>query len=149
MFKNKIIKSIIEWLIYAVIFVAIVWGTPKVLAKVLNTPYPIAAITSSSMWPALKQGDLVFIQGVTGKDQVKMGDIVVYRNPSTGSGQVGFTIHRVVQLNNDNLITKGDANNIEDPAVTYQEIIGKTVVISGKTLRVPYLGNLSQLFKKS
>jgi len=140
---NKVIKSIIEWLIYVVIFVAIVYGTPMVLAKLLHTPYPIAAITSGSMWPALKQGDLIFIQGTSSKTDLKVGDIVVYQN------EKGFTIHRIVSLNETTLITKGDANNVEDSPVDYKEIIGKTVLISGKVLRIPYLGRLSQLFKKS
>jgi len=146
---KKIIKSIIEWIIYILIFVAIVYGTPKILAKVLDTPYPIAAITSSSMWPVLKVGDLVFIKGVSERSQINLGEIVVYNNnPSASSGQAGFTIHRLVKLDEETFITKGDANNVDDQPVKYQELIGKTVNLKGQPLRIPYLGKLSQIFNK-
>lgn len=147
--NKKIIKSIIEWIIYIVVIIAIVWGTPKVLAKVLDTPYPIASITSSSMWPVLKVGDMVFIKGVKGESDIKVGDIVVYNNdPSASSGRAGFTIHRVIKLNGTTFVTRGDANNVDDQPVKYEELIGKTFNISDKPLRIPYLGNLSRMFKK-
>lgn len=140
--KIKIIKTTIEWLLYIIFVVLIIWGTPKVLAKVLDTPYPIASITSSSMWPVLKSGDMVFIRGVKGKSDIKVGDIVVYNN------ERGFTIHRVIKLGEETFITKGDANNVEDQPVKYQELIGKTVNFKGKPLHLPLLGKLSQIYKK-
>lgn len=139
---KKIIKGIAEWLIYGMAFALIVWGAPKALAKILNTDYPIASITSSSMWPALKQGDLIFIKGVSGKNDIAIGDIVVYTN------EKGFTIHRVVELKEDTFITKGDANNINDKPVEYDKLIGKTVNFKNKPIRVPSLGKLSQIIKK-
>ena len=53
----------------------IIFGLPKFLSWSLDTPYPLASITSGSMWPALHEGDLVFIEGVE-KDELKVGDIV-------------------------------------------------------------------------
>ena len=139
--KKKILKITVEWIIYVLIFVAIVWGTPKALTKILNTSYPIASITSSSMWPVLKQGDIVLIKGVSNKENIKVGDIVVYTN------EKGFTIHRVVRLNDKTLVTKGDANNVEDQPVAYDKLVGKTIEWRGKPWRVPYLGKLSQIFR--
>jgi signal peptidase I len=139
--KKKILKGTIEWIIYVLIFVAIVWGTPKALTKILNTSYPIASITSSSMWPALKQGDIVLIKGVSNKKEIALGDIVVYTN------EKGFTIHRVIKLNDETLVTKGDANNVEDKPVAYDQLIGKAVKWRDKVVRIPYLGRLSQIFQ--
>jgi signal peptidase len=142
--KNKNFKKIIlEWVIYIAVFALIVLGTPKLLTKILNSEYPIASITSSSMWPVIKRGDIVFIKGVNGKSDIKLGDIVVYNN------EKGFTIHRIVKLNEDTFITRGDANNVDDQPVKYEELIGKTINIRNKPLRLPYLGNLSQIFFKS
>lgn len=146
--NKKIIKSIIEWFIYAIFIIAIIWGTPKILAKALDTPYPIASITSSSMWPVLKSGDMVFIKGVKDKSQVNIGDIVVYENSLESQGQAGFTIHRLVKMDDKTFITKGDANNVSDQPVEYERLIGKTVNIKGKPLHIPFLGKLSQIFKK-
>ncbi|MDP3900569.1 MAG: signal peptidase I [bacterium] len=143
--QYKFIKGVLEWLIYLAIFFAIVYGTPTVLSKILRTEYPIASITSSSMWPALKQGDVVFIQGASGKDDIQVGNVVVFINDISGpDGQASFTIHRVIKINDRTFQTKGDANNIDDAPTPYEKLIGKTVEFRGQTLRIPYLGKLSQ-----
>jgi len=140
--SKKIIKVALEWFIYIVVFITIVWGTPMILVKMLHTEYPIASITSGSMWPVLKQGDMVFIRGYSGnKQDLKLGDVVVYKN------ERGFTIHRIVKLDEKTLVTKGDANNIDDAPVEYSQLIGKMVTIKGQPLRIPYLGMLSQNYK--
>lgn len=145
---NHIIKSILGWLAYFLILIGLIYGIPKAMSYALDTPYPMAAITSGSMWPALKTGDLVLIKGVKEKNDIKLGDIVVYKNPSKISGQVsGFTIHRVIQMNNETIITKGDANNIGDAPVKYADVIGKTVFFGANPLRVPILGNISIMVK--
>ena len=141
--KNKKIKSIIEALIYVVVVAALVVGTPKALVYTLGTEYPIASITSGSMWPELKKGDLVFIE-YADKNNLAVGDVVVYKNLSTGSRQVsGFTIHRIIELNEDTLKTKGDANNVSDAPVEYNRIVGKAVNLKDKPLRIPQLGKLT------
>ena len=109
----------------------------------------MASITSGSMWPSLKKGDLILIKGVEDKSEIKVGDIIIYQNPpSAGSGQVGFTIHRVVEINEDSIVTKGDANNVNDAPVRYEEIIGKTVNINNKPLRIPFVGMIGILINK-
>jgi len=141
--KNKKIKSIIEILVYIIVIAVLAIGTPKALVYILGTEYPIASITSGSMWPELKKGDLVFIEYVD-KADLKVGDIIVYKNLLTGSRQVsGFTIHRIVELNEDTLKTKGDANNVSDLPVKYDEVIGRTVNWKEKPLRIPQIGKLT------
>lgn len=140
---NKTLKNIIGWVVYIVVLVGLIYGIPKALAYALKTPYPMAAITSGSMWPALKKGDMVFIKGVSSKNDIQVGDIIVYKNP------VGFTIHRVVTINENTVITKGDANNVSDTPVTYDEIIGKTVNFKQKPFRIPLLGDVSILINKN
>ena len=133
-------RSLVEWVVYIMIFMVIVLGTPRALTRVLHTEYPIASITSSSMWPNLKQGDIVFIKGVSAKEDISLGEVVVYQN------EKGFTIHRVEKLNEDTLVTKGDANNVDDKPVSYDKIIGKAVKMGDKPLRIPLLGKLSLIF---
>lgn len=140
---EKFLKNIISWIVYIAILAALIYGIPKGLSYVLDTPYPMAAITSGSMWPSLKKGDLVLIKGIEDKDEIREGDIVVYRNPK------GFTIHRVIKTEENTLITKGDANNVSDPAIKYEEVIGKTLYFNNKILRIPLLGNISIFFSKN
>ena len=46
--------------VYLVLIVVIVVGVPKFLSWYLDTDSPMAAITSGSMWPELKKGDLIY-----------------------------------------------------------------------------------------
>jgi signal peptidase I len=131
-------KIVFNLALYAVIVAGTVFGLPKFLTWYLDTPYPMAAITSGSMWPALSEGDLVFIRGVA-KEQLAEGDIIVYRNPNGGS----FTIHRIVSLTADTLVTKGDANFNPDAPISYNDVIGKTVTVRGRELHIPHLGSVT------
>ena len=140
--RKKTLKTLLEFIVYVVIILAIVYLTPKVLTWRLHTQYPIAAITSGSMWPTLKKNDLVLIKGIQGKEDIKKGDIVVYINPK------GFTIHRVIELRENTLVTKGDANNVADAPVKYKEIIGKALTYKGKIIKLPKLGIISNLVRK-
>ena len=133
---NKFLKILKELAIYVIIIVVLILVIPKGLAYVLGTEYPMASITSSSMWPALKEGDLVLIKAVE-KEELEIGDVIVYQNVK------GFTVHRIVKLNEDTLVTKGDANNVNDSPIEYGQIIGKLVELRNKPLRIPYLGLIS------
>jgi signal peptidase I len=178
--------------------VGVIFGLPKFLSWALNTDFPMAAITSGSMWPSLKEGDLVFIQGLEDgeKDSWRMefngiqipamvfsikdekrnleetlvsenlelrdsslipsfaislkkeaksyknintGDIVVYRNRSNNT----FTIHRVIKLNEDSFVTKGDANFQEDAPARYEDLIGRALTLFSKPVHIPYLGSIT------
>ncbi|OGZ43567.1 MAG: signal peptidase I [Candidatus Ryanbacteria bacterium RIFCSPHIGHO2_02_FULL_45_17b] len=130
------LKFVLNLVIYVGIVVGVLIGMPRFLAWKLETPYPLAAITSGSMWPALHEGDLIFIEGVD-RSELAVGDIVVWRNPG------GFTIHRVTKRNETTLITKGDANFTEDEPVKYEDVIGRTYQVFGKNARVPFLGMIS------
>lgn len=133
---KKLLKIILDIFVYVAIVGLIFWGLPVGLAKWLKTPYPMASITSGSMWPVLKEGDLILIQGVK-KEDLKVGDIVVWSNPK------GFTIHRIVKLDEKTLTTKGDANFKDDEPVKYEDVIGRAYQVGGKYIRIPYLGYIS------
>lgn len=133
---KKFLKNIAGWIIYIAILVGLVYGIPKGLAFVLKTEHPMATITSGSMWPSLKKGDFILIKGIDSKEEIKVGDIIVYKNPK------GFTIHRVIQMDEDTLVTKGDANNTNDSPIKYEEIIGKPLGSNQKPFRIPILGSI-------
>ncbi|TSC64100.1 MAG: signal peptidase, endoplasmic reticulum-type [Parcubacteria group bacterium Gr01-1014_106] len=129
-------KFLLNAVIYVAIVVGILWGVPRFLSWKLKTPYPIAAITSGSMWPVLKSGDLILIRGVV-PGAVAKGDVIVWQQDR------GFTIHRVVAVGEKTVTTKGDANFTEDSPVPHAAIIGKAVDVRGKLFRIPFLGVIS------
>ena len=134
--KRRVARVVLNVVIYILIIAGITVGIPKFLAWYLDTPYPMATITSGSMWPALKEGDLVFIKGIRDKAEIAIGDIIVYRNRENST----FTIHRVVALGNDEITTQGDANFTKDVPVKYENVIGKTFTVYGKSVRLPSAG---------
>ena len=135
---QKIGRFLFDFLTYLVIVAGILFGLPKFLSWSLNTSYPMAAITSGSMWPSLKEGELVFIEGVE-KSDLRKGDIVVYRNSVGGT----FTIHRIVALGETTLTTKGDANFNEDTPVSYEQVVGRSLTFGGRNIHIPYLGSIT------
>ncbi len=131
-------RFLLNVVVYFGILFGTIFGLPKFLAWKLETPYPMAAITSGSMWPALKEGDLVFIHGVHTIADLKVGDVIVYRNKVNNT----LTIHRVKTLDaeKDVIVTKGDANFAEDTPTNFASVVGSTVQLFGGNLRIPYLG---------
>lgn len=140
---NEKNNALLETVLYIAIVIGVAFGTPKFLVYILETEYPIASITSNSMWPVLERGDVVFIKGVE-KSQLRVGDIIVFRN----SGKIdksnsGFTIHRIISIDSGKIITKGDANNVADTPITFDKVIGRTVNWGEKPLIIPEVGKIT------
>ena len=87
-------------------------------------------VTSASMQPGLSPGDLAVLAPVAGAPTV--GDVVQVGDPGVPSG---FYLHRVVTVGADGtVVTRGDANPVDDPAVSTAAIDGRLV------MSVPMLG---------
>jgi signal peptidase I len=87
-------------------------------------------VTSGSMQPGLHAGDLAVLAPVTMPPTV--GDIVQVSDPGVPSG---CYLHRVVSLGQGGrVVTRGDANPVEDPAVPPAAVDGRLV------MSVPALG---------
>lgn len=90
----------------------LVFGTLTVVA-VLPIVLPgvtSAAITSGSMTPRLRSGDVV-VAVSQGDAPIAEGTIVVFEDPVRGD----LVTHRIVGVNSDGTyVTKGDANGIND-----------------------------------
>ncbi len=134
---GKVLEISLKVAAYAVFVVLAVYFAPRVLAKVLHTEYPIATITSGSMWPVLKVNDLILMKGMDGKD-AEVGQIIVFKNSK------GFTIHRVVRKAGVSITTKGDANNVEDSPIKTSDVVGRAVYIGKHPFRIPYLGSVAR-----
>ncbi len=97
--------------------------------------YSLFEVLTGSMTPTINIGDDVLIK-IT-KD-IQKGDIVVFDNQENDN----FIIHRVIQINENEIITKGDSNNTEDIAISKENVIGKTLII------FPKLGKIQEFFRK-
>ena len=111
------------------------FGTMAVMAvlPMIIPGYTSASITSGSMMPTLRIGDVV-IAVDHGDDDIAPGTIVVYEDPRKHD----LVTHRVVSVNPDgSYITKGDVNGANDPEpIPAANIKGKAQWI------VPFVGLL-------
>ena len=91
-----------------------------------------AIVVTGSMEPALPVNSYIIVKS---EKEYRVDDIVAFE-----SGK-DVVVHRIVKINGDEIITKGDANNIEDPPITLDKIKGKVI------FHVPYLGYAFSIFK--
>jgi signal peptidase I len=98
--------------------------------------YQMYVVLSGSMNPAFNTGSLVFVKP-TEPLEIAEGDIITF---SSSGDATRLTTHRVVGLNMDDglsFITRGDANNVNDPSpVPAENVVGRV------TGSVPYIGYL-------
>ena len=135
--RRRRLVRLAGWLAAVVVISALV---PQILTLLLKTDYPLAAITSGSMWPALRRGDLVVVRGIE-PAAIAVGDIVVYQPAA-----VPLTIHRVVERRGDSLVTRGDANTITDEPISAGAVKGRLLFIGSRPARIPKLGFISIIF---
>ncbi len=99
----------------------------------LDDPMPMplgigsSVVLSGSMEPELSVNDLIIVKRT---DRVEVGQVVVYR--SGGS----MTVHRIIAIEGDEIITQGDANNAPDDPITREMIKGEVI------LAIPLVGIL-------
>lgn len=67
-------------------------------------------VLSGSMRPGVQPGDLVVLKPVPVK-QLRVGEVIAYLPPR----QTVPIMHRIVSINANGIITKGDANRVADP----------------------------------
>lgn len=86
----------------------------------LPMPFGIGAaiVLSGSMEPTYSVGDLILVKETT---DINENDIVVYQQ--SGS----LVVHRVVNITDTTLTTKGDANNAEDSPIVLSDVKGKVI----------------------
>lgn len=104
-------------IIYLIAFVPILWGHKPLV------------VISGSMKPTLKVGGILYYHEEKIED-FKVNDILVYKSRNH------IISHRIVKKLDNGFITKGDANNSDDPnIINNSKVLGK-----GTNWSIPYLG---------
>lgn len=111
-----------------------VWNAETLAGNAMPMPFGfgVSMVLSGSMEPELSVDDLVI---VTKQSDYEVGDVVVYQKGRT------LVIHRIISIDKDEVITKGDANNIEDEPIALKDIKGKEIA------HIPFVGVAVRFFK--
>ena len=89
------------------------------------------SVLGTSMAPTLKTGDLVVVRA---EPAYEPGEIVAYRQPGDGGAIV---VHRVVEIDGDRLVLRGDANETVDAVRPRSEdVLGRQI------LAIPHVGQV-------
>lgn len=97
--------------------------------------HQIYVVRSNSMNPTFKTGSLLVVKLVNTGD-IQINDIITYRRPNDSIA----TTHRVVDIIEDDgraFVTRGDANNVDDPVPVSENHVVGTV-----STAIPLLGYL-------
>ena len=91
--------------------------------------YRIFTVATGSMVPKYEVGDILIAKEIE-PSEIKVDDDIVYKG-NTGSFKDKVVTHRVVSIDEENgeykIVTKGIANEEEDPEITDSQVYGKVV----------------------
>jgi len=111
-----LVTLLILFLVYRIVSI-------KFFNKDITLRYTFYEIATGSMEPTLNVKDFIIVKE---SDKYSVGDIITYKEDNS------YITHRIIKINGDTLVTKGDANNSEDKIISKSEVIGKVVKIIPK-----------------
>ena len=136
---NKTVKTIIR--ITLLVLVSLIIGVnvysinaSRLGGNAVPMPFGVGAtvVLSGSMEPHLSTGDLLLL---VERENYSVRDVVVFQDGRTA------VVHRIISMDEQEIITKGDANNAPDEPITREQIKGEVV------LAIPLVGYAVNLIK--
>jgi signal peptidase len=97
-----------------------------VVALFLTQTIVFSVITSESMSPTLRKGDLLLMQSID--TEVEPGDIIMFHEPTMYNGVHPPVVHRVVEVTEEGIRTAGDASGNDTWLVPHEDVMGKAVM---------------------
>ncbi len=132
--QNKALKIIGEILYILLFIIVILMLIVVILQRVTDNSvtiggYRMFTVATGSMVPQYEVGDILISKEIEPSD-IKDGDDIVYRGKE-GSFKDKVVTHRVISIEQENgeykIITKGIANQEQDPEITDEQVYGKVV----------------------
>ncbi|MBR5370558.1 MAG: signal peptidase I [Bacilli bacterium] len=123
---KKICNIILDILIVIFGLILIITIYNDVQVKAFNKDYAdffgytSFEVQTGSMVPAININDLVIVKI---DNSPKINDIITYKKGNS------FITHRVVESYKETYVTRGDANNTKDDAITKSQIVGKVIKV--------------------
>jgi len=140
---NRVLKSF-SWFFIILGLLLLVW---LAFTFIMGTDRPLYVVSSNSMEPTLRVGDIIVVQKVP-FEQLREGDIMVFQK-----GSLPIIVHRVHEVidgaDQRLIITKGD-NSQTNPSPDYPGLLPSPLKNTDYLGRVdglvPYVGFLTGIF---
>ena len=120
-------KKVLNIAIYMMIFVIIILLLYSIIQRKITSEkytnlfgYTLLEVVTGSMSGTIEIGDGVIVKLTS---DIKEEDIIVYKKEES------LITHRLIKMEEDRLITKGDANNVQDEPITKDVVIGKVIFV--------------------
>ncbi len=115
------------------------WYERKNISKEIFSEFPIKN--------GFKKGDIIIVWG---RFKPKIGDIVIFK-PNIESTSAHPIIHRIIEITNNTIQTKGDHNSKQliisnNPYKTDETMIKEDQLLGKAILKIPYLGWVKLFF---
>ena len=120
--SKKISRILIAIIILIVVFITYSVINTRYYKKGYTSIFGYAyfMVDSGSMSPTIKKNDIVIIKE---NSKLKEKDIITYKENDY------YVTHRITRIDDNRLVTKGDANNSLDQIVYKKDVIGKLALI--------------------
>lgn len=110
---NKVLKVISNIVLIILIIILSLYVLLRFTNKIC-----IYEVMSGSMETGIHKGDYLI---VLKEDNYKKDDVITYMKDGY------YITHRIVEINGNKVITKGDANNSKDEEISKEDIVGKYI----------------------
>lgn len=129
--KNKIKNTVLGIFIVLAFILAVILVLPPILG------WKNLVVLSDSMEPSIHKNELVCVKPCL-VSEVSEDDVITFLDRHGN-----YTTHRVCKVEDGTIITKGDANLIQDAwTVDASHLVGKVI------FHVPYLGRLIRILQR-
>jgi len=114
-----------------------------VAGQLIGQPILLSYVETGSMAPQLQPGDGFVAIPVWAAGPIEEGDVIVFDAKEIHGG--GLVTHRVVDVTDRGIITKGDANPFTDqdgrePPVQRPQVVAKALQVGGEVVAIPAVG---------
>ena len=126
---RKTCNILLDFLIIILGIIILVNVYSFIQIKILNKDYSsffgysTFEVQTGSMKPSISPSDVIIVKS---DKNPKVNDIITFKKKND------FITHRVVEKSGNTYITKGDANNARDAAITSDDIVGRVVHVLPK-----------------
>ena len=129
----RLIKKICRWIFDIILFIilaiALIMAYNHIQINIKGNTYTTMLgysafeVATGSMSNTIEIGDVILVKLIEPNEPVSENEIVVFTQDTK------LVTHRIIKINGDKIITKGDANNTQDDPISRGQIIGKVVKI--------------------
>jgi len=114
--KKTVLKIFKSFLLSFLIFIASIVILSNFNISVFGMR--IFRVVTGSMEPEILIGDIILIKE---QDDYKVNDIITFRYKDN------YITHRIIKIDDNEIITKGDGNNKSDEPITKDNVVGKVI----------------------